>query len=391
MAIDVLSASQIGDGSEQVIELAGAAGAEVVGFAVVRAIASTAAIVDYRHDAALGDSSRTVAEYRQDRNFIIFTMMLLLSHDSAFWLGGVMLDEMRTFVVLAESGSLQRAAERLFLTPSAVTRQIQRLEAALKTPLLDRSVKPGRITREGHAVLDRGRQMLRIMDDLKASGAKDAEPSGAFRVGLSHALAQPSLVASIQRLTSRFTHLRPVLSTDLRHKLIENVRTGELDVALGFLAAGDTVPGDVAGSVLASERLVLVKARGAHPRARGGSKSKDRDLDGRWVLNPPGCFIRASLEARLRELGSPFEIASEINNIDMQVSLVASGIGLGLIPARFLASHPKRRRLERITRSGVSISASIVFMQAGHLGRLESAATFLEQEFRSHFANRVVR
>src|SRR5206468_10026554 len=101
----------------------------------------------------------------------------------------VMLDEMRTFVVLAESGSLQRAAQRLFLTPSAVTRQIQRLEAALKMPLLDRRVKPGRITREGRAVLDGGRNMLRIMDDLKASGAKDAEPSGIFRVGLSNAVA----------------------------------------------------------------------------------------------------------------------------------------------------------------------------------------------------------
>jgi DNA-binding transcriptional LysR family regulator len=63
-----------------------------------------------------------------------------------------MLDEIRTFVVLAETGSLQRAAERLFLTPSAVTRQIQRLEGVLKTPLLDRRVKPGRITREGRAV-----------------------------------------------------------------------------------------------------------------------------------------------------------------------------------------------------------------------------------------------
>jgi len=93
----------------------------------------------------------------------------------------------------------------------------------------------------------------------------------------------------------------------------------------------------------------------------------------------------------LRETGSSPEIAAEINNIDMQVSLVASGSGLGLIRARSLASHPKRRRLERITHSGVSIEASIVFMQAGHLGRLESAATFLEQEFRSHFANRVVR
>jgi len=302
-----------------------------------------------------------------------------------------MLDEMRAFVVLAESGSLQRAAERLFLTPSAVTRQIQRLEAALKTPLLDRRVKPARITREGRAVLDAGRHMLRMVDDLKASGAKDAEPSGIFRVGLSHALAQPSLVASIQRLTSRFPRLQPVLSTHLRQQLIEQLRTGELDVVLAFLSAKDTPPGDVASSVLATERLLLVRARGPQPSARRSSKSKDRDLDARWVLNPPGCFIRAALEARLRELGAAFEVAAAINNIDMQVSLVASGIGLGVIPARFLASHPKRRRLERITRSGVSIEASIVFMQAGHLGRVEPAATFLEQEFRSHFADRVVR
>jgi DNA-binding transcriptional LysR family regulator len=258
----------------------------------------------------------------------------------------------------------------------------------LKTPLLDRRVKPARITREGREVLDRGRQMLRIMDDLKASGAKDAEPSGLFRVGLSHALAQPSLVASIQRLTSRFPRLQPVLSTHLRQQLLEQVRSGELDVALGFLAADDTMPGDLASSVLAAERLVLVKARGPQPRPRRSSKSKDHALDGRWVLNPAGCFIRAALEVRLRELGAPFEVASTINNIDMQVSLVASGIGFGLIPARFLASHPKRRRLERVTRSGISIEASIVFVQGGHLGRLEPAAAFLQQEFRDHFAER---
>src|SRR3954469_13495252 len=146
-----------------------------------------------------------------------------------------MLDEMRTFVVLAESGSLQRAAERLFLTPSAVTRQIQRLEAALKTPLLDRRVKPGRITREGRAVLDGGRHILRSRDDLKAGGGKDAEPSGIFRVGLSHALAQPSLVASIQRLTSRFPRLQPVLSTDVSQQLIVQVRIGELYGVLSSL------------------------------------------------------------------------------------------------------------------------------------------------------------
>ena len=46
MGVDVLPASQVGDGAEQVIELAGAAWAEVVGLSVVKAIAGTAAIVD---------------------------------------------------------------------------------------------------------------------------------------------------------------------------------------------------------------------------------------------------------------------------------------------------------------------------------------------------------
>jgi DNA-binding transcriptional LysR family regulator len=203
--------------------------------------------------------------------------------------------------------------------------------------------------------------------------------------------AQSPVGVLIGRNVDVFPRLQPVLSTDLRQQLIDKVRTGELDVALAFLSADDARPGDLASSVLASERLVLVKARGPQPRPRRSSKSKDPALEGRWVLNPPGCFIRASLEARLREVGSPFEVAAAINNIDMQVSLVASGMGLGLIPSRFLASHPKRRRLERITRSGVSIEASIVFVQAAQLRRLESAAAFLEQEFRSHFADRVVR
>jgi DNA-binding transcriptional LysR family regulator len=300
-------------------------------------------------------------------------------------------DEIRTFVVLAESGSLQRAAGRLFLTPSAVTRQIQRLEKTLNTPLLDRRVKPARITREGRAVLDGGRRVLRIMDDLKASASKDAEPSGIFRIGLSHALAQPNLVASIQRLTRRFGRLQPVLSTDLTQRLVEQVRSGDIDVALALNSAERPTPGDVTTTVLAAEQHILVRAKGSRPRARGGRRSKRNDLDSRWVLNPPGCLVRAALENQLRELEAPFEVAAEINNIEMQLCLVANGIGIGIVPARFLGSHPKRKRLERIADAGISVETSMVFIRADHLGRLDTAATFLEQELRKHFAGHAVR
>src|SRR5882757_8552510 len=55
MRVDVLSATQIRDGAEQVIELAAAAWAEVIGLSEVKTIAGTAAIVDRQHDVALGN------------------------------------------------------------------------------------------------------------------------------------------------------------------------------------------------------------------------------------------------------------------------------------------------------------------------------------------------
>ena len=64
-----------------------------------------------------------------------------------------MLDDLRALVEFAQAGSIARAADRLFRTPSAITRQLQRLEAALGAELLDRSVKPPRLNSLGFRVL----------------------------------------------------------------------------------------------------------------------------------------------------------------------------------------------------------------------------------------------
>lgn len=58
-----------------------------------------------------------------------------------------MLEDIHALVQFAETGSVVRAADRLHRTPSAVARQVQRLEAALGAALLDRSVKPPRLRR----------------------------------------------------------------------------------------------------------------------------------------------------------------------------------------------------------------------------------------------------
>ena len=69
-----------------------------------------------------------------------------------------MLDDLRALVKFAHAGSIAGAADRLFRTPSAITRQVQRLEAALGAELLDRSVKPPRLNSLGSKVLERSEE-----------------------------------------------------------------------------------------------------------------------------------------------------------------------------------------------------------------------------------------
>ena len=76
-------------------------------------------------------------------------------------------DDLRALVEFAHAGSIAGAADRLFRTPSAITRQVQRLEAALGGKLLDRSVKPPRLNSLGSRVLEHARDLLQRTEALK--------------------------------------------------------------------------------------------------------------------------------------------------------------------------------------------------------------------------------
>ena len=105
-----------------------------------------------------------------------------------------MLDDLRALVEFAQAGSIARAADRLFRTPSAITRQVQRLEAALGAELLDRSVKPPRLNSLGSRVLEQARDLLQRTEALKSVTSRDAEPHGLLRIGPPHALAEGTLI-----------------------------------------------------------------------------------------------------------------------------------------------------------------------------------------------------
>jgi DNA-binding transcriptional LysR family regulator len=290
------------------------------------------------------------------------------------------LDDLRALVEFAQAGSIAGAADRLFRTPSAITRQLQRLEAALGAELLDRSVKPPRLNSLGSKVLEQARDLLQRTEALKSLASRDAEPHGLLRIGLAHPLAEGTLIEPIRALTDKYPKVRLRLSSAGTSELFNRLLAGELDVAAVPLAEGRTAPPPLLTNIIARDRVEIVQ--GAAGNVHGDWKSLGRAP---WVLNPPGCFLRANLIDQMGRAGFTPMIAAEIHNMHLQLAFVQSGYGVGLLPARFVASNNSLDTVEVLRPPSFDLHMSVALVRLGQLGALERAVELLEHGIRHLF------
>ncbi len=291
-----------------------------------------------------------------------------------------MLDDLRTLVEFARAGSIVGAADRLYRTPSAITRQVQRLEAALGAELLDRSVKPPRLNSLGSRVLEQARDLLLRTEALKSLASSDAEPHGLLRIGLAHALAEGTFIEPIRALTKKYPKVRLRLLSELTGELFHRLLAGELDVAAVLLPEGKTAPPPLLTNIIASDRMEIVQ--GAAGSVDGDWRSLGRAP---WVINPPGCLLRASLLDRMERAGFTPMIAAEIHNMHLQLAFVQSGYGVGLLPARFIARNHSIDTVKVLRPPSFDLHLSIAIVRAGQLGALGKAVELLEHGFRQLF------
>jgi DNA-binding transcriptional LysR family regulator len=290
------------------------------------------------------------------------------------------LEDLRALVEFAHAGSIAGAADRLFRTPSAITRQVQRLEAALGAELLDRSVKPPRLNSLGSRVLEQARDLLQRTKALKSLASSDAEPHGLLRIGLAHPLAEGTLVEPIRALTETYPKVRLLLLSERTPELFNRLVTGELDVAVVPLPDGKTAPPPLLTNIVATDRVEIVQS------AAGNSNGDWQSLSRKpWVLNPPGCFFRAGLIDRMERAGFTPLIAAEIHNMHLQLAFVQSGYGLGLLPARFVASNNSLDTVEVLRPPSFELHLSVAMVRVGRLGALERAVELLEHGIRHLF------
>lgn len=118
-------------------------------------------------------------------------------------------DELAVFVQVVESGSFSRAAERLGLANSAVSRIVKRLEDKLSANLLNRTTRQLRLTEEGCRFFERARQ---ILQDIEAAEAEIFSAGGAPQGVLRVDSATPTLLHLVAPLVRPFCERHPQVS-----------------------------------------------------------------------------------------------------------------------------------------------------------------------------------
>ncbi|MEK7948053.1 LysR family transcriptional regulator [Pigmentiphaga sp. YJ18] len=241
--------------------------------------------------------------------------------------------DLEAFVAVVETGSIVGASARLHLTQPGVTRRVQNLEERLGAILLDRQSKPLKPTAAGREAYEHGRRVLRSLEDLKAGVSPQGEVQGEFRLGIMPYLSEAALMQPFDRLRTEFPALTLRVTSGWSPRLVEQVARSELDAVAVCLADGVPPPETLVCDDLGAQRVLLVAARSLKVPRRPGLEQLSRFP---WVMNESGCGFRATIRHRFEAERLPFQVAVEALSVDLRMSLVARGFGIGIVtPAAF--------------------------------------------------------
>ena len=278
------------------------------------------------------------------------------------------IDDIDALLATVQFSSLNQAAEYLGITQSAITRRLQRLEQELNVTLLERQTRPLTLTAAGHRVYEQCLSIKRETKKLYSLLDPEGEPRGALRLGVPQSLSEIALPAALSALSQQFPGLSPQITCGWSGQLQRRLENGELD---GMLAMGPAQQSFAEGY---SGRLEVVPIVGRRLNLRASSLRECAERG--WILNPDGCGLRAGLIRELQSQGLRLTLNVESAGAQLQIALVAQGLGLGLVPRAALASSPWRDEVAVLSLSDFQPAVSLWLIHAQYLANLQPPLAF---------------
>jgi DNA-binding transcriptional LysR family regulator len=232
--------------------------------------------------------------------------------------------QLEYLVAVAEAPTWAVAAERVGVSPSALSQGLAELERRVGLDLFEPAGRRRVLRTSAVPVLDHARQVVGLTRDLVewADRVRTAR-SGRVRLGMIDVAAVVHFPHVVRAFRTERPKVELTLSVAPSAALLDGLRRGELDlvVCVGPPAAQtgiDTVP-------LVDEPLVVI--------APPGTSIAAPSTWGPWLLFPGGSHSRHLVAERLRERGAPIRIAAESHQPDVLLKMVELGLGWTVLPS----------------------------------------------------------
>lgn len=241
------------------------------------------------------------------------------------------LRQLRYFLVLAEELNFTRAAARLNMSQPPLSVQISQLETEIDVQLFVRSSRKVELTEAGRVFQQRIMDTFATLNDaVSRARAVQQGRAGHIDIGLAGSHFQGPLPERIRGYSTHFPEVAIVLHEMQPVQQLESLRRGRLDVSISRAAVDD----DTLFSTLLWRDPVVVALPSGHAFPSPPRMSLADLCEQAFVLLKPesSVFAQQVYGACLAAGFSP-KIAQQVVEIPAQLSLVAAGLGIALVPA----------------------------------------------------------
>jgi DNA-binding transcriptional LysR family regulator len=248
---------------------------------------------------------------------------------------GVTIRQLRAFVAVAQEGSITRAAQRLHLTPSALSMLISALEGELAVRLFDRTTRKIALSEAGADLLPSIKHVFDSLD-LAFDGLRAFVDRRSHRFSIA---TSPLLAATlISKLLAGFKERFPAIKVDLLDLQVDDiadaVRAGHADFGI---CTADLHAKDLLSTVLYQDRLLLACPTGHALAAYREVRWANLCNEALVLLRPSG-GLRALVEQGFGSIGETVQPAYEVAHVTTAIGLVQSGLGISILPSFALSS-----------------------------------------------------
>lgn len=141
---------------------------------------------------------------------------------------------LETVVWLSELRSFRVTADRMNITPAAISNRISAIEQELGIRLFERDTRDVRLTSEGRSFVSGARDIIARYNRLVSDVVPPQTVEGTVRIGVLPSMALTILPGIMETLRSRFPRIRVSVTTDSSQTILTKLDQRELDVILGF-------------------------------------------------------------------------------------------------------------------------------------------------------------